>query len=111
MKIATLMRKDYLVVRAEGEFDVHAAAEFKQAVDEAIATCGAHNLALSLKGVSFIDSSGIGAILSRYKRIQQLGGEVIVVNLQPQVARVFELSGMFRLLKVYQTEKQAFEGE
>lgn len=109
MKISTLLRKDYLVIRAEGEFDVHAADEFKKTIDEALGTCGARNLALSLKGITFIDSSGIGAILSRYKRIQQLGGEVIVMNLQPQVARVMELSGLFRLLKVYQSEKQAFE--
>lgn len=110
MKISTLIRKEYLVIRAEGEFDVHAADEFKQTVDNALETCGARNLALSFKGVTFIDSSGVGAILSRYKRVQQLGGEVVVMNLQPQVARVLELSGLFRLLKVYQSEKQAFEG-
>ena len=109
MKISTLIRKDYLVVRVEGEFDVHAADEFKQTVDQALEICGAHNLALSLKGVTFLDSSGVGAILSRYKKVQLLGGEVIVMNLQPQVARVLELSGLFRLLKVYQSEKQAFE--
>jgi stage II sporulation protein AA (anti-sigma F factor antagonist) len=109
LKISTLIRKDYLVVRAEGEFDVHAADEFKQTVDEALEICGARNLALSLKGVTFLDSSGVGAILSRYKKVQLLGGEVIVMNLQPQVARVLELSGLFRLLKVYQSEKKAFE--
>ena len=109
MKISAHVRKDYLVIRAEGEFDVHAADEFKQTVDNALATCGARNLALSFKGVSFIDSSGVGAILIRYKRIQQLGGEVMLMNLQPQVARVLELSGLFRLIKVYPSEKQAFE--
>ncbi|MDU4962133.1 MAG: anti-sigma factor antagonist [Sporomusaceae bacterium] len=111
MKLSTHVRKEYLVIRAEGEFDVHAAAEFKQTVDNALTACGARNLALSFKGVSFIDSSGVGAILSRYKRIQQLGGEIAVMNLQPQVARVLELAGLFRLVKVYQSEKQAFEGE
>lgn len=110
MKISTHVRKEYLVIRAEGEFDVHAADEFKQTVDNALAICGARNLALSLKGVTFIDSSGVGAILSRYKKVRQLGGEVVVMNLQPQVARVLELSGLFRLLKVYSSEKQAFEG-
>lgn len=110
MKITTLIRKDYLVVRAEGEFDVHAADDFKDAIDEAVETSGVRNLALSLKGVSFIDSSGVGAILSRYKKAQLAGGEVILVNLQPQVERILELSGLFRLMKVYQSEKHAFEG-
>lgn len=110
MKISTLIRKDYLVIRAEGEFDVHAAEEFKTAVDEALVASGVRNLALSLRGVSFIDSSGVGAILSRYKKVQSAGGDVILMNLQPQVARILDLAGVCKLLKVYQSEKHAFEG-
>ncbi|EGO63647.1 anti-sigma factor antagonist [Acetonema longum] len=109
LKINTLIRKDYLLVRLEGEFDVHAVEQFRQVIDESIETSEVRNLALSLKGVSFIDSSGVGAILGWYKKIQASNGETILIHLPAQVERVLALSGLTKIMKVYPGEKDAFE--
>jgi stage II sporulation protein AA (anti-sigma F factor antagonist) len=109
LKIATLLKQGVLIVRVEGELDMHVADEFKQIVDKALHTSGAKNIMLSLQGVSFIDSSGLGVILGRYKRSNILGGKMLLVDIQPQVARIFEVSGLLKIIKMYKSETEALE--
>lgn len=109
MKLHTEIKQRWLIVRVEGEVDLHVADIFRQKVDEALEQGGVENLVLNLANVTFIDSSGLGVILGRYKRISQLGGTMSAVRLQPQVAKIFELSGLLRIIKVYSTEQQALE--
>lgn len=103
------MKQGVLVVRLEGELDVCGAAEFRTAVDEALAATGAKHILLNMCGVSFIDSSGLGVILGRYRQIAQLGGKILVVQIKPQVQRIFELAGLMKLVTIYQSEDQALE--
>jgi stage II sporulation protein AA (anti-sigma F factor antagonist) len=62
-----------------------------------------------MQGVTFIDSSGLGVILGRYKRITQLGGTMTTVSLEPQVQRIFELAGLLKILTIYESEQKALE--
>ena len=55
---------------------------------------------VDLENMSFMDSSGIGVILGRYREIRQRGGEVAVKNMNPQVEKVFLLSGMNQVIKM-----------
>ena len=48
----------------------------------------------------FMDSSGIGIIMGRYKKVAPLGGKIYAINVGKQVARILELSGMSRLVEV-----------
>lgn len=107
MKINTLLKQGVLIVRIEGELDMHVAGDFRYTVDEALEKSQAKNMLLSLKGVSFIDSSGLGVILGRYKKISLLGGKMLAANVQPQVAKIFELSGLFKIIRQYHTETEA----
>lgn len=109
MKVVTEIKQRTLIVRVEGEVDLHVADAFRKIVDEALAQAGVPNLLLNLAKVTFIDSSGLGVILGRYKRISQLGGKMSAVQLQPQVEKIFELSGLLRIIKLYLTEQQALE--
>ncbi|MBP2649786.1 MAG: anti-sigma-factor antagonist [Firmicutes bacterium] len=109
MNITTLVKQGILVVRVEGEMDMHLAEQFRNTVDAALETSGVKHMILSLKGVTFIDSSGVGVILGRYKKITALGGNLMIVNAKPQVARVLEVSGMLRIMKLYNSETEAVE--
>lgn len=109
MQIDTLVKQGMLVVRVSGELDMHVADDFRQTVDSALAANGVKNILLNLNGVTFIDSSGLGVILGRYKKISTLGGVMTVAHVQPQVVRIFELSGLLKIMKLYTTEKEAFE--
>lgn len=109
LKLVTFIKQGVLVVRLEGELDVCGANEFRAVVDEALAATGAKHILLNMQGVSFIDSSGLGAILGRYRQIAQLGGKILVVHLEPRVQRLFELAGLLKILTIYQSEDQALE--
>jgi stage II sporulation protein AA (anti-sigma F factor antagonist) len=88
---------------------MHVASEFRETVDKAIDQSGTRNIILSLKGVTFIDSSGLGVILGRYKRISLVGGQMFAAHIQPQVARIFELAGLLKIMKVCNSETEALE--
>lgn len=107
MKLETERRGETLIVRCQGELDMHTAIQFREGVQGQLRQKAISNLILNLDEVSFVDSSGLGVILGRYKEIRQRGGQMILVRLQPQVHRVFELSGLFKIMPVRRSEEEA----
>lgn len=88
-----------LVVKLTGELDHHCCSEVRAAVDREIERSRSKNLIFDMDGVSFMDSSGIGIIIGRYKKINELGGRTLIIRAQPQVDRVLELSGIKKILE------------
>ncbi len=102
MHIETRTEKDTLIVTVKGELDLVIAEKFKITVEEALERSRAKNLVLDLEGVSFIDSSGLGAILGRYKTVTGQHGSMSIVNPQAPVKKILELSGILRILTIHQ---------
>ena len=100
---------DTLIVRPEGEFDVHTAPVFRQDVERSLEATRARKLVVSLKSVSFIDSSGLGVLLGRHRRMVELGGRMAIVSVPARIRPVLELSGLFKVIPVYDSEKKALE--
>jgi len=98
MKIEFETGRNLLVVRLAGELDEHTAAQFRTAVEERLDEDGERDLALDLSAVTFIDSSGLGAILGRYKRISQAQRRMAILGASPQVRRILELSGLLKII-------------
>ena len=96
-----------LVVHLEGELDLHTVDTFREMVDQAMKAGRAKNLVLVLSDVSFIDSSGVGAILGRYKLVASQGGKMVAVGLRPVAKRVLEMSGVLRLIATADSERRA----
>lgn len=109
MNIATFLKRGVLIVRVEGELDMHVADKFRHIVDNALETSGVQHILFNLEAVKFIDSSGLGVILGRYKKINAIGGKVLATNIQPQVLQIFELSGLLKIIKLYDSEAEALE--
>jgi stage II sporulation protein AA (anti-sigma F factor antagonist) len=107
LRVDLVMRKDTLVVRLHGELDLVVADEFRTGVDRELERRSVRNLVLNLEGVSFIDSSGLGAIIGRYKRISRQGGKVIITRAKPQVKRILELSGLMKIIGMSASEAEA----
>ena len=82
------VKRDVLCVRLEGELDHHTAEELRTKVTDMIETHGVHHIVLSLENLSFMDSSGLGVILGRYKHVKGLGGEMVVCAISPPVKRL-----------------------
>lgn len=100
-------KNHFLIVQMAGDIDLVNADKLKFIVDKQLEQGKYRNLILNLENVDFIDSSGLGAILGRYKRISQAGGKVYLINPKPQVLRILSLSGFTNIMPVFQTEDQA----
>ncbi len=109
MKIESAVDRKTLIIRVAGELDMLVADEFRRKIDTLMERNCTKNLVLNLKGVNFIDSSGLGAILGRYKNITMGGGKVVLVGAPPQVRRILELSGILRITSEFETENDALE--
>ena len=79
MKIKIEVKKKVIVVRLFGELDHHSAEKVKSRVEDFIKEKGFINVVFDLSALEFMDSSGIGLILGRYKLVSPLGGSVGVV--------------------------------
>lgn len=109
MKLTTDMKSGIFIVRIEGELDLSSVSVFRQVVDNVLDSRRSKYLLMNLEDLTFIDSSGLGVILGRYKKVNLLGGKILVTNVKPQITRIFELSGLHKILAVYPTEAQALE--
>ena len=83
-----------LIVKIYGELDHHAAISIRESVDRELARTGARNVAFDLSRVTFMDSSGIGVIMGRYKIAKTLGGRVIIYGASEEVGRIINMSGI-----------------
>ncbi|WP_223066583.1 anti-sigma F factor antagonist [Paenibacillus caui] len=99
--------RDTLIVRLSGELDHHAADGVRMRLDEEIARGRCRHLVLSLESLQFMDSSGIGVILGRYKLIKHKGGQMVVCHVNAPVYRLFEMSGLFKIMPIYENEHDA----
>lgn len=92
-----------------GELDLDTADTFRTEVRKELeASERLRHLILDLRGVTFIDSSGVGAILGRYRDINgSRQGKVVAFGPRPHVRRVLEFAGLMRVMAVADTQQQA----
>ena len=64
---------------------------------------------LDFKEVTFMDSSGIGVVIGRLKKIQNRDGKVCITNVNKRVDKVFTLSGLYKIITVYRDINEAVE--
>lgn len=93
-------KRDTLTVYLSGELDHCCAQSIRRELDTLISDSAVRHLILDMKQMSFMDSSGIGVILGRYRTLSQRGGMVSVKNMNPQVRRIFLLSGMQQVIRM-----------
>ncbi len=99
-----------LVARISGDLDLESASLFREKIDEALLEYEMINrLVLNLAEVDFVDSSGLGVILGRYKKIRSRMGSMFLVQVNPSVSKVFELSGLFKIIPAKDSEQEALQ--
>jgi stage II sporulation protein AA (anti-sigma F factor antagonist) len=99
--------RDILVVRLFGELDHHSASTVRQTIEAELDKGIYTHLVLNLADLDFMDSSGLGVILGRYKKVTQLGGKMILCSIRPSLYRLLEMSGLFKILPIYGDEQSA----
>jgi len=88
-----------MTVYLTGELDHNRASQIRQELDRLIADPSVKRLVFDLKGLKFMDSSGIGMMIGRYKTMARRGGSVAIRPGCSQVNRMMELSGLYRIIE------------
>ncbi|MBO8138552.1 MAG: anti-sigma F factor antagonist [Desulfotomaculum sp.] len=96
-----------LLVRLNGELDLGVANKLRTELDSALENHDARNIIFNLANVTYIDSTGLGLMLGRYKKISRYGGKMALVAPQPQVKRILELSGLTSIINEFKDESEA----
>ncbi len=81
-----------------GEIDHHNAAKLRNDIDEAIENAYPEFLVLDFGGVTFMDSSGIGLVMGRYKLMKNLSGTVVIENAPNAIKKVMRMAGIEKLI-------------
>lgn len=68
---------------------------------------GKHDLVIDLKDVRFVDSSGLGSLVSGFKNASARNGNLKLCGLQPQVKSMFELTRLHRVFEIFSTAEEA----
>ena len=93
------MKRGTLVIHLKGDLDHHSAESLRQEMDRLLCDLSVHRVVLDLSGLGFMDSSGIGLIIGRYKLMARRGGTVAVSCPEGRVDQIFEMSGLYQLVE------------
>ncbi len=110
MEINFSLKKDTLTVGLSGEIDHHVCDEIRTDIDREFARCGAVSLNFDFSSVTFMDSSGIGMILGRYKKVTAQGGRVKIRNAGSLVRQLLDMAGVFSLME-YEEDGEETDGK
>lgn len=100
MEIRTISTDRNLLIRLTGELDHHAARDTIRELELAIDAALPKALALDMEGVTFMDSSGIAVMLRAHRRMQRLGGSMVICSVPGQARRVLDAAGIGRLIRI-----------
>ncbi|WP_457798007.1 STAS domain-containing protein [Methylocystis sp. S23] len=105
------MQNERVVIAVKEErLDAHNSSELKERILRTLEEGGRH-LIVDLADVKFIDSSGLGALLSGYKNASQRSGTLVLSGLQRRVLSMFELTRLNRVFEIYPRLQDALGGQ
>jgi len=96
-----------LVIHLPEELDHHSCRDLQQDSESLLAENEIKRVVLDFSSTSFMDSSGIGLILGRYKRMQESGGDVAIYGAGRRTERLIKMSGIEKLVKKYDDREGA----
>ncbi len=89
------------------EIDHHTTEKIRRILDDEIERYMPRKIIFNFDKVSFMDSAGIGMILGRYKIMKMLGGSIELINVNSSVRKIFEMSGIHRIISINNNKKIA----
>ena len=100
---------EVMVISVEGQLIVGNRQELKQKVLEELEK-GEHKFVVDFSSTGYIDSSGLGVLVSLSKKIREQGGELRLASLNEDLRTLFELTKLDTLFKIADSREQALEG-
>lgn len=101
MESTFVVRDNTLIIRLGKELDHHNADIIKAKSEEYICKYRIKDIIFDFAKTNFMDSSGIGVIMGRYKMVVPLNGRIAVTNVNDTIERIFVISGLYKLVDRY----------
>ena len=106
MDIATREQDNVLIFDIKGELDAKAAPDLKERLTERI-NSGYHRVLVNLSDISYLDSAGLGVLVSGLKIATRQNGDLRMWGLQDEVKNIFQLTRLNKVFQIFDTEEQA----
>lgn len=107
MPVKSRFERGVLIISLHGELDHHVVEQIRDSIESQLEQAQYQGLVISFRNIDFMDSSGLGLILGRFRSVSQHGGRMALCEVNPSLRRLFEMSGLLRVLPVYDTEGTA----
>ena len=91
---------DYLMIKMPEEIDHHKSTYISKTADDFILNRKIGNIVFDFEDTRFMDSSGIGIIMGRYKKITYFGGKVYTINTDNRIRRTLMISGLHKIIEI-----------
>jgi anti-sigma B factor antagonist len=108
MSFSVSTRGDICIVEVEGQLIVGNRQELKQKVLDEMEK-GSRKILVDFARTGYIDSSGLGALVSLAKKIREMGGDLRLANLNDDLQTLFELTKLDTMFQISQTRERALE--
>lgn len=89
-----------LTIKLKGELDHHSADESRVLIDEKLNAGKFNKIVIDFKSLDFIDSSGIGFVIGRYKAIRKKGGVIEIINANKKIRKILDMSGIGKIIEI-----------
>lgn len=100
------LKDSTLVAELCGEIDHHVCDKIREDIDKELELYEINHLIFDFSDVTFMDSSGIGVVLGRYKKLKKIGGTVTIRNASRLVKQILDMSGIFTLMEYEEEEAE-----
>lgn len=98
MELNGTRKGQILQIALKGELDHHNAEYTRKWIDAVLTDRSIRELVIDMKGVTFMDSSGLGVILGRYRTLTERGGKMSIKNASKSIDRILRMSGIYTLV-------------
>ncbi|NMB33344.1 MAG: STAS domain-containing protein [Clostridium sp.] len=95
------------VVKLTGQIRISTQNEFKDLLDDVAKENEGKTAVISLDGVVYMNSAGLGIMIDTYKKFKEKKGRMVLCNLTPDISKLFEVTRLNRFLEIYDSEKEA----
>jgi len=107
VQISTRRSGNATILDIEGDIDLYNSPELRRVLLGALREKGTGRVIVNLKGVRYIDSSGVASLVEGLKVSREVGNRLSLIGLSPAAREVLELSRLIRVFEVYENEEQA----
>lgn len=100
------LENNIILLDIEGDIDIYSSNDLKDAILDQI-DYGKNKIIVSLKDVTYIDSSGIGVLITTLSKLKKINGDMIIIHVYDSVRKVFELTKLTSFFKIMKSEDEA----